>query len=188
MDSSLLRSKPVLLLIAASLLTALILGVLMVVSRIYRAEPAPAAVGVPLTDDQTRQQVLEPARQFVGAGKMTAVTAGYLLSSCSGEEEPPYQGMVYLNFDVPSVAQTRAYFTEIARAMTARGWREGLPPGRHPGGHTLVKDGLYAVYYRDPDVSGRGLLKVYGECRNMTDHRLDTSGFFDVSSAVEGLK
>lgn len=185
MDSKRLRSRPVILLLAASLLTALVLGVLFVVThRLTNTPSASETVAVPLSDEQSRQQVLEPARQFVGAGKMRAVNAGYLLSSCTSEEQPPYQGLVYLNFDVPTVAETRAYFGEIARAMTARGWREGLPPGRHPGGRTMVKDGMYAVYYRDPDLSGRGLLKLYGECRNVTDHRLDTNGFVDVTAQV----
>jgi hypothetical protein len=185
MDSKRLRSRPAILLLAASLLTSLVLGVLFVViHRLTGTTTAPEVVAAPLSDTQSRQQVLEPARQFVGAGKMRAVNAGYLLSSCASEEQPPYQGLVYLNFDVPTVAETRAYFGEIARAMTARGWREGLPPGRHPGGRTMVKDGMYAVFYRDPDLPGRGLLKLYGECRNVTDHRLDTAGFVDVTAEV----
>lgn len=187
MDSTRLRSRPVILLLTASLVIALVLAVLfVVVERRRDARADPTGVVAPLSDEQSRRQVLEPARQFVGAGRMQSVNAGYLLSSCADEEQPPYQGMVYLNFDVPTVAQTRAYFAEISRAMAARGWREGLPPGRHPGGRTMVKDGLYAVYYRDPDLPGRGILKLYGECRNVTDHRLDTTGFVDVSDQVRG--
>ena len=186
MDSTRLRSRPVMLLLTASLVTALVLGVLFVVISRGQARPALEQVTSPLSDEQSRRQVLEPARQFVEAGRMRAVNAGYLLSSCASEDEPPYQGMIYLTFDVPTVAETRAYFREIARDMTAAGWREGLPPGRHPGGHTLVKDGMYAVYYRDPDLPGRGLLKLYGECRNVADHRLDTTGFVDITDQVRG--
>ncbi len=173
------------LLLTASLLTTLVLGVFFVVRR-DDARPAVEAVESPLSDDQSRRQVLEPARQFVRAGKMRAIDASYLLSSCSSAEEPPYQGLVYLTFDVPAVAETRAYFGEIASGMKAVGWQEGLPPGRYPGGRRMVKDGLYAVYYRDPDLSGRGVLKLYGECRNLTDHRLDTTGFVDVTDEVGG--
>ncbi|MCW1960202.1 MAG: hypothetical protein KIH64_016985 [Mycobacterium sp.] len=187
MDRTWLRSRPGRLLLAGSLLTALILGVIVVVvHRVSSPRPASVVVTAALSDEQSRQQVLEPARHFVGAGRMRSVNAGYLLSSCASEEQPPYQGLVYLNFDVPAVAQTRAYFAEIANAMVARGWREGLPPGRHPGGRTMVKDGMYAVYYRDPDLPGRGVLKLYGECRNVTDHRQDTTGFVDVSGEVGG--
>lgn len=187
MDSERLRSRPVRLLLTASLLTALLLGaVVVVVHRLQTPRPSAESVAAQLSDDQSLQQVLEPARHFVGAGKMRAVSASYLLSSCASEEEPPYQGLVYLNFDVPSVAETRAYFGQISREMSVRGWREGLPPGRHPGGRTMVKDGLYAVYYRDPDLPGRGVLKLYGECRNGTDHRLDARGFVDITDHVRG--
>jgi hypothetical protein len=183
MDSA--RRRPFLLLLTASLLTTLVLGILFVVRR-DDVRPAFDAVASPLSDDQSRRQVLEPARQFVRAGKMRAIDASYLLSSCSSAEEPPYQGLVYLTFDVPTVAETRAYFDEIASGMRAQGWREGLPPGRYPGGRRMVKEGLYAVYYRDPDLSGRGVLKLHGECRNVTDHRLDAAGFVDVTDEVRG--
>jgi hypothetical protein len=185
MDSTRLRSRTPLLILGVTLIVSFVLGALVLVSNRLDAMP-PEAVSVPLTDEQSRQQVLEPARHFVGAGKLRSIDAGYLLTSCSLEEKPPYQGTVYLNFDVPSVAATRAYFREIARAMTARGWREGLPPGRHPGGHTMVKDGLYAVYHRDPNLPGRGVLKIYGECRNVTDHSSDNAGFQDITDEVQG--
>ena len=185
MNSALLRSRPAILMLAASLVTTLLLGVLVIVAhRLY--DPPAAATAPPRTDDQPRSQVVGPARQFVAAGTMRAATAGYLLASCGAEDQPPYQGTVYLNFDVPTVAETRAYFQAIADAMTARGWRAGLPPGRHPGGRTLVKDGVYAVYYRDPDLPGRGVLKIFGECRDLADHRTDSVGFIDITGELAG--
>lgn len=184
MDSSRLRSRPAVLLLAASLLTSLALGGLLVAAhRLYDRAPA-AAAGLPLSDDQSRQQVVDPARDFVRLGKMRAPTASYLLVSCSAEEEPPYQGTMYLNFDVPSITETTVYFREIAQAMTARGWHEGIAPGHHPDGHTLAKDGLVAMYYRHPDLPGRAVLQIYGECRNVTDHRLDDTGFVDVTGQM----
>ncbi|MFM9033344.1 MAG: hypothetical protein ACKOQ4_03530 [Mycobacterium sp.] len=182
MQSS-LRSRSAIALLAASLLTTLVLGVVVVVfHRVFdlggrASQPAPEA----LDDEQSRSQVLEPARQFVRAGKLRSATGGYLLMSCGTEEQPPYQGTVYMNFDVPTVTETPAYFREIARAMKDLGWREGLPPGRHPGGHTLAREGLIAVYHRDADQPGRGVLEISGECRNMTDHSADSTGFVDVT-------
>lgn len=181
-----LRSRAAILLLAASLLTTFALGVLVVVfHRIYdlggmASQPPPE----PLTDEQSRRQVLDPARQFVSIGGLTGATGGYLLMSCSTEEQPPYQGTAYVNFDLPSIAATPGYFRDIARAMTERGWREGLAPGRHPGGHTLAKDGVIAVYYRDIDQAGRGVLEISGECRNITDHSTDTSGFVDITGEL----
>lgn len=180
-----LRSRPVIATLAGTLVALLALGALLIVS--HRAFKPPAAAPVtPLSDAQSRSQVIEVARQFAGAGKLRAPTAGYLLVSCSSAEQPPYQGIVYLTFDVPRVAETKAYFDEIENAMTAAGWRRGEPPGRHPGGRTLARNGLVAIYYRHPDLPGRGVLQVYGECRNLTEHGQNSTGFIDVTGELVG--
>jgi hypothetical protein len=185
MDSTRLRSRPAVWTLAGTLLTLLILGVLVVHTHRVYDRPAAASV-VPMTDEQSRRQVVEVARQFASAGKLKAPTAEYLLVSCTSEDQPPYQGIVYLNFDVPRVAETAAYFDEIQQTMGAAGWREGEPPGRHPGGRTLAKDGLVAIYHRHRDLAGRGELRIYGECRNVTDHRFDAIGFVDVTGELLG--
>lgn len=180
------RSRPTVLVLAATLVTLLALGALLLIThRVYDRPPA-APSASPLSDDQSRQQVVEVARQFAGAGKLESATAQYVLMSCTSENQPPYQGIVYLSFDVPRVAETKAYFDEIERAMTASGWRKGQPPGRHPGGRTLAKDGMLAVYHRHPDRAGRGVAQIYGECRNTTDHQQDTIGFVDITGEVRG--
>lgn len=186
MNGTILRSRTVTLLTAAALLTSLTLGIAFVAAhRVYDLRGAAVeAPAVPLTSDEARQQVLEQARQFVGAGRLQAASASYLLMSCSSEDGPPYQGSVYLNFDIPTITETPAYFREIAAAMKARGWHEGLAPKRYPGGRTLAKDGVSAIYHRHPDLPGRGVLKIYGQCRTVTDHRLDATGFADVTAAL----
>ena len=93
----------------------------------------------PLSDAQSRQQVLEPARQFVAAG-LQSPSASYLLMSCTNDEEPLYQGSVYLNFDVPSITETPAYFRRIAAAMTARVGTRGSRPIATLG-RTLARTG-----------------------------------------------
>ncbi len=68
--------------------------------------------------------------------------------------------------------------------MTARGWTEGLPPNRHPGGRTFTRDGVTVIYFRNDDRSNRATMQIYGECRNVTDHRTDTTGWVDVTAAL----
>jgi len=173
------------LLITAALVTSLTLGLAFVIAhRVYDLRGAAVAPVEPLTDDQARHQVLESARLFVSAGRMTTPTATYLLTSCTGDGLPPYQGSLYASFDVPTITETPAYFRRIAGEMTARGWREGLPPSRHPGGRTLAKNGVTAVYYRDPDLAGRGVLQISGECRTVSDHRGGDTGFIDVTGQL----
>lgn len=178
-----LRTVPARLLLAAALLCSLTLAAgFIVVHRIYDLRGLPAVT--PLSDEQSRQQVLDPARQIIAAGGLRHSDATYLLSSCSTEDQPPYQGTLYVGFAVPDVIGTRALFRQIGQTMKTQGWRIGLPPSRHPNGWTLAKDGVTAVYYRDPDQDGRGVLRVYGECRDTSDHRLDGTGFADVTDEL----
>lgn len=181
-----LRSRSALLLIAAALLLSLALGsAFVVVHRVKDLRGAPVeAASHPLSDDQTRDQVVRAARQFVTAGRLGAPNGSYLLQSCAQNDEPPYQGTAYLTFDVPSITKTPRYFRDIAATMRALGWTEGLPPRRHPGGKMLAKDGVTALLYRDPDVPGRGVLQIHGECRNITDHRVDATGFVDITGQL----
>ena len=181
------RSRAVIALTAAALMLCLVLGVVFVTlhhldQRGVAADPASR----PLSDDQARQQVLDAARQFVATGELADAAGTYALTSCSAEDEPPYQGAIYLNFDIPRVAETQALFRSIAGAMTARGWTEGRQPNRHPDGRVLTKDGVTAVYHRDPDRPGKAVLQIHGECRNVTDHRADTTGFTDISGELSG--
>lgn len=181
-----IHSRPAVLLIAAALLLCLVLGSSFIVLHRLRdlrgaAVEAPAH---PLTDEQARQQVVEAARQFVEAGRLDKATATYMLLSCTNREDPPYQGAVYLDFGLPAPGETRRYFDRIDAALTARGWSVALPPSGHPGGRTLTKDGVTAVYYPNLDAPGRGVLQIYGECRNVTDHRADPTGWVDITAAL----
>lgn len=183
-----LPSRPVRLLIAAALLTSLVLGAAFI--AVHRSSELRGAAldapGQPVTDDQTRQQVLDSARQFVGAGKLRAARGSYHLVACTNSDQPPYHGTAYVNFDLPTITETPEFFREIARVMMSRGWSEGLPPNRHPGGRTMAKDGMTAYYYRHPDIPRRGVLQLSGECRKTTDHRADSSGFLDISGQLYG--
>jgi len=186
MNSEKLRSRSARLLIAAALLMSIALSVTFIgMHRVYDLRgPAVEEPSNPITDEQAKQQVLDSARQLVGAGKLKAATGTYILVSCAPDNAAPYQGSAYLNFDTPSITKTPDFFREIARSLTARGWSEAVPPGHHPGGHTLVKNGVVAVYYRHPDTPGRAVMQIYGECRDMTDHQSDTTGFTDITGRL----
>lgn len=178
-----LRSRPVLLLLAGTLLVSLILGAAFI--KLHRTEDLRGAAverpAHPFTDAQAKDQVVASARQFVAAGRFKRATGSYILMACREDEDPVYQGSLYLNFDLPTIRETPAYFREIARNLSTAGWREGVPPGHHPGGKTLSRDGVAAVFYRHPDIPGRGVLQIYGECRDVADHRFDDTGFLDVT-------
>ncbi|TGD88265.1 hypothetical protein BayCH28_10930 [Mycolicibacterium sp. CH28] len=181
-----LRSRPAVLLIAAALLISLVLGLSYVALHRFRELRGAAVdpVAQPLTDEQARQQVVAPAREIVGTAKLDGVSASYLLMSCKNADEPPYQGAIYLNFDVPGVLDTPKYFRSIAAALVAGGWAEAMPPNRHPGGRTFTRAGVTVIFYRNTDLADRATMQIYGECRNVSDHRQDTTGWVDVTDAL----
>jgi hypothetical protein len=181
-----LRSRPAVLLIATALALCLVLGLSFIALHRFREMRGAAVepVANPLTDQQSKTQVLEPARDIVAAADLRGVSGTYLLMSCESSADPPYQGAIYLNFDVPRVLETPKFFRSIASVMTARGFTEGAPPNRHPGGRTFTRDGVTVMYFRNDDTSTRGTMQVYGECRNVTDHRLDTTGWVDITAEL----
>ena len=176
------------LLLAATLLMCLTLATAFVVLHRQHAHHGAAVEppAHPLNDDETMEQVVSAARQFVEAGRLETIHATYLLMSCRTEDEPPYQGTVYLDFALPQVATAPDYLPNLARTMAKRGWKPGLDPNQHPGGEIMVNNGVTALIYRNTDVPGRGVLQIYGECRNVTDHRLDATGFVDIGDQLLG--
>jgi hypothetical protein len=104
--------------------------------------------------------------------------------SCTNADDPPYQGAIYLNFDVPGAMDTPRYFGSIAAAMTTKGWTEAMRPSGHPGGRTFTRNGVTVIYFRDTDQDDRATMQIYGECRVTTDHRADATGWVDVTGSL----
>ncbi|EUA42476.1 hypothetical protein I553_6336 [Mycobacterium xenopi 4042] len=48
-------------------------------------------------------------------------------------------------------------------------------------GKTLYKDGVTAIIYRDSDYPNLGIARLYGQCRNMSNHRTDMTAWTDTS-------
>jgi hypothetical protein len=171
-------SRSVVLLLLA-LTTAVAAGLVFLVLRSHgNALDHPAH---PLNDEQARAQVVEPAKQIVVVAKLQDAVGGYILMSCKNQTDPPYQGAIYLTFDLP---KSLDYFDQIAATMVAHGWQKGLPPSQYLFGATVYKDGVTAILYRDPDRRTSGIMKMYGECRNTANHRNDTTGWTDITDQL----
>jgi hypothetical protein len=181
-----LRSPASRLLLAAALTSMLVLGTgSLVVDRLHSsAADSVAGASRTATDEQSKAEVVEHARQIVAVAAIQSPTGGYLLMSCKNREDPPYQGAVYIDFTLPADAYGNTYFQGIARAMVARGWREGLPPRQHVFGTTLSKDGVTAILYQDSASPKRGVARIYGQCRDMTNHRGDSTAWVDISDQL----
>ena len=170
-DVSDIRSPAARTVMAAVLSTAvLVVAAFLVINRLSAGNvvehPGPAA-----TDAQTQSEVVEQAKDIVAIAALQEPTAGYLLMSCKDHDNPPYQGAVYLNFQLPPDVSADQYFRTIAAAMVAHGWREGLPPNQHMFGRNLSKDGVNAILYPDRDSTTHGVGRIYGQCHDINSHR-----------------
>lgn len=123
----------------------------------------------PLSDDQTKAQVIEPAKQIVAAAKLDGVSGAFSFASCNDQGGPPFQGTVTLSFLIHG--DTDAYFQQVRAAMIARGWNDGPPAGQHYHGASLNKDGVVAGISYMPSDHSYGQIILDGQCRNMGNHK-----------------
>ena len=171
-----LRSPRYLALLWGALVVALVLGAgfLVLVHRGSTDQRADA-----MSDEQAVAQVVDSARQIVSAAGLQDATGGYTFMSCESESQPPYQAAFYLTFHLPHSDWARR-LRDIESAMTAHGWSESEAMGEHFG-QKLTKDGVTSVFYPNTDGKDFASMRLYGQCRNMSDHRADNPAWIDVT-------
>jgi len=182
-----LRSTQVRALIAAALTASLLLSAaILLVDRLHTT---PSDVldhpANPVTDDQSEAQAVESAKQIVTLTGLQTASAGYTLMSCKDRDDPPYQGAIYLTFALPAGAAPEAYFPNLAATLTGHGWTEGLAPNDHVFARSLTKDAVTAIVYGQTESPSLGVLRVYGQCRNMNNHRNDSTAWIDVTERLK---
>ncbi len=181
-----MRSNGIRALIGASLAVSLVMGGALVSVDRLRSTPAdvlehPAS---PVTDQQSKDQVVEPARRIAALTGLRTASAGYLLMSCKNRDDPPYQGAVYLTFTLPADQRADTYLQTLASTLRTHGWSEGPPPNNHVFARIFSQDAVTTTVYRDDDNPGAGVLRLYGQCRNMNDHRQDATGWTDITAEL----
>jgi hypothetical protein len=145
----------------------------------------PPAAG--MSDEQTRAQVVDPARRLVSAAgwQRQDLSAAFHFASCNDQGDPPFQGVVELGFVFPRGADQQAEVERIAGLMVADGWSDGPPPGKMPYGRALHHGDMMAIVSPNPNHPGEGDVKIYGECGNQTNHRAnDTLGLTDIADEL----
>ncbi len=181
-----LRSKRVRVLIAAALAVSLLLGGTFLLVDGLHSTPSDALdhPADPVTDDQSEAQVLESAKQIVALTGLRTTSAGYALMSCKDRVDPPNQGAIYLTFALPAAARADTYLPTIAATLVTHGWTEGIPPNDHAFANIVSKDAVTAIVYRHDDDPGLGVARIYGQCRNVNDHRRDTTTWIDITNRI----
>jgi hypothetical protein len=116
-----LRTPAARTLLLAALTISLVLGIGFVAIN-TSPDTAVSALGksAPLTDDQSRAQVIESARQIVTIAQLRDVNGSYVFLSCTNEHDPPYQAALYLNFPLPDANSFRVHPRHSGRDGCAR--------------------------------------------------------------------
>lgn len=171
-----LRSPRYLALLWSALVLALVLGGGFI-ALVHRG--AGSTDPDAMSDEQAVAQVVDSAREIVAAGGLRDATGGYTFMSCEGESQPPYQAAFYLTFHLPHNDWARRLH-DIESAMVARGWTGSEAMGEHFG-RKLTKSGVTSVFYPNTDGKDFAAMRIYGECRNMSDHRTDNPAWTEVT-------
>jgi hypothetical protein len=177
-----LRSSAAKALTVAALAVSLVLGTgFLVINSSHEAGPGTLGAE-PMTDEQSTNQVVNSARQIVDAAHLQGVSGSSIFLSCTSLHDPPFQAAVYLNFKLPE-ADSVSHLRQIAAAMLANGWREAPAMGEHFG-LKLTKDGVTSTFQENPDDRAFGAMRIYGECRNTSDHGNDDPAFTDITDRL----
>jgi hypothetical protein len=145
----------------------------------------------PFSDEEARAQVIDLARQIAQLNNLPSLAAGLYFQSCNDQGDPPFQAILEMNFRLPTDTSTsdpagvdaNTYYDQIAKTMVAHGWTDGPLPGLHPAGTVIHNNAVMATIMSGPN-AGWNKIRLDGECRDMTDHRNDPTGWVDVTEQV----
>ena len=93
---------------------------------------------VPLPDEASMQQVIDPAKEFVILNQLQDVSGGFGWVACGGQNEALYYGEVQVMFLLPKGVDEGRYIKQIVKMMVSHGWMDGprwRPVLRHPPAH-----------------------------------------------------
>ncbi len=169
----------------AVLVAALIVAQLFVGGcSVFSQDSSDELDGPALSDEQTRAQVVDPAKRIVKAAGLQGFTAAFEFSPCTDQGVPPFRGVAKVFFVFPAGADEGVFVGQIAALMVADGWSDGPPAGKKPHGRVVHQGEVMAIIASSPDHPGQGDIQIYGECRNPTDHRSASSE--DITAELNG--
>ena len=127
---------------------------------------------VPMPDQASIQQVIDPAKEFVVLNQLQDLTGTFGWVACGGQNEALYYGEVRLFFLLPKDIDQKQYIRKIAKMMVSHGWMDGPAEGDRSFGTLLHTNEVRAVVTGGDSVDREtGKIRLSGECRNTTDHR-----------------
>jgi hypothetical protein len=135
--------------------------------------PPPPGPVETLSDQDAMKQVVDPGNAMVKVAGLQDVSGGFAFEACNDQGEPPYRGRLDMGFRIPDDTEPKKYFQQIATTIVQEGvgWYDGPPPGKNPFGTVVHTDTVFAVIGQNPSAREDGYVHIFGECRNMADHR-----------------
>lgn len=121
----------------------------------------------PMTPQESRNQVIDVAREVVSVLGLDVVEAWFWHSPCNGRGGPPFRGQMRIGY--PRAADHGIADDEMAKMVAElrrSGWSDD--PDFHSHSPALTKNRVTVVLRpQDPNASTRGV-EVIGECRDVT--------------------
>lgn len=148
--------------------------------------PPPPGPMETFSNEDTMKQVIGPAKEIVKVAALQDVSGGFAFEACNDQGEPPYRGRLEMGFRIAADTEPAKYFEQIAKTMVQQGvgWYDGPPPGKNPFGTVIHTDTVMAVIGQNPVAREDGYVHVFGECRNMDNHRDDATTNVNVTDQL----
>lgn len=142
------------------------------VSGCDAVNPFSSEVSNPMTPEQSKAQVVDAAKDIVGALGLQVVDAVFWHSSCNDQGEAPFRGQIRIDYPpAPSFDESGREIEHMAQRLKESGWN--TDPEFKSHGAVLKKNNVVAVLGpQNASVPTRDI-QVYGECRDMTTAKGD---------------
>jgi hypothetical protein len=134
----------------------------------------------PMSPLQARTQVVDAARDIIGALHAEVTEATFSYESCNDQGAQPFRGVVNLSFWIPGVPHNQPADPQtVVKGLVADGWSTDSDFKSH--GTTLKKNGVNVILTIAPqppasiDLVRHVGADINGECRDTSDHRTDGS-------------
>ena len=170
------RTRPVRLACALVGIVAVAAGCFPMAPKMPKAESSKPTI-VPLPDEASMQQVIDPAKEFVILNQLQDVTGGFGWVACGGQNEALYYGEVQVIIPAAQ-GRRRGPLYQADRKDDGVARLDGQPGHGDRSFGTLLhtNEVRAAITGGDSFNRERGTVRLSGECRNTNDHRDDSAG------------
>ena len=123
-----------------------------------------------MTPEQSKAQVVDAAKEIVGALGLQVIEAVFWHSSCNDQGEAPFRGQIRIAYPpAPSLDQSVAEIAQMAQRLESSGWSGDSDFRSH--GTVLEKDSVVAVLGPQNVSTPNRDIQIYGQCRDVTTQK-----------------